>query len=287
MQVQPARSSLGDRANHHARHATEAASPWLERLGRFGYAAKGLVYAIVGVLAAQAAIGSGGATTGTQGALRWVVQAPFGRFLLLAIGAGILGYAIWRFVQAGLDTEGKGTDTQGLAARGAYAVIGVIHVGLALSAVQLALGNGGSASGGATQDWTAWLLSQPFGAWLVGLAGAVVTGAGLLQFWKAYSANLRDTLKLGELSATGASWAVALGRFGYAARGVAFSIIGGFLIVAAVQAQPQEARGLGGALDTLASQPFGPWLLAIVAGGLVAHGAFMLVQARYRRLGIR
>ena len=77
------------------------------------------------------------------------------------------------------------------------------------------------------------------------------------------------------------------GRIGFSARGIAFAIIGGFLLVAAVHARSDEARGLGGALATLAQQPFGPWLLGIVASGLVVYGAFMVVQARYGRLVVR
>src|SRR6476646_6686838 len=90
-----------------AQQAARQASPWVVRLGRFGFAAKGLVYAIVGGLAAQAAIGAGGETTDTRGALIWIVQAPFGRFLLGTVGIGLAGYALWRFVQAIADTENK------------------------------------------------------------------------------------------------------------------------------------------------------------------------------------
>jgi uncharacterized membrane protein YidH (DUF202 family) len=258
-------------------------------LGRLGYAAKGVVYGLVGVLALLAALGRGGQTTDTRGVLQTIVDAPSGRLLLAVVTLGLFGHALWRFVQAARDTENKGTDARGIAARVAYAAIGVVYVGLALAAARLVLGTGGGnqSSDQSTQDWTARLLGQPFGRLLVGLAGLIVIGIGGYQFYRAYKAEFREKLKLHEMSAAEQTWTTRVGRGGFAARGVVFVIIGGFLLVAALRDQSEQARGLGGALDTLvAQQTYGPWLLGIVALGLVAYGVFMVVQARYRRMVI-
>jgi hypothetical protein len=203
-----------------------------------------------------------------------------------AIAVGLAGYAIWRFVQAGEDTENKGTDAQGLITRVGYAVIGTLYLATAWFALQLALGSAGE-SGDATHDMTATLMAKPLGQWLVGLVGAVVLGSALYQMYLAYSARFTECLKREEMTHEqyqAASWA---GRLGYGARSVAFTLIGGFLIVAAWRAQPDEARGLGGALAALAEQPFGPSLLLVVALGLIAYGAFMVIQARFRRMVVR
>ena len=143
---------------------------------------------------------------------------------------------------------------------------------------------GQQGGGGSPDDWTARLMAQPFGRWLVVIAGAVIVGAGLYQFYKAYKADFRDELNLGAMSGRVKTWTTRSGRLGYAARGVVFGVIGIFLVQAALQTDPDEARGLGGALNTLASQPFGPYLLGAVALGLVAYGIFMFVMARYRRI---
>jgi hypothetical protein len=286
--MKQAQSSAGQ-AKQQAHQAVRDASPWLEGFGRFGYVAKGVVYTLVGVLAAQAAIGMGGATTDARGALPQIIQAPFGQVLLAATAIGLVGYGLWRFIQAGMDTENKGTDVQGLLTRGTYVIIGVSYITLALSALQLLQGSGRDSSGGdsSAQDQTAWLLSQPFGQGLVGLVGAVVIGVGLYQWYQAYSAKFREQLKLGEMSSAQQRWATRLGRLGFAARGVVFGIVGVLLIAAAIHAEPQEARGLGGALTTLAEQSFGPWLLGIIAVGLMAYGVYVLVEARYRRMVLR
>lgn len=272
-------------AKDSAQGAARDAKPWVERLGRAGFAAVGVVYALIGVLAAQAAIGAGGATTDPEGALGRIVRAPFGRFLLAAVTVGLIGYALWRFVQAALDTENKGTEAKGIGARTLYAGIGLVYTSLALSAARLALGSGGG-GGSSPRDWTARLMSQPFGRWLVALVGLGIVAAGLQQFSKAYKAKFREKLNLGQMSATQQQWATRAGRIGFSARGVTFGIIGAFLVIAALREQPRQARGLGGALAALADRPFGPWLLGIVALGLIAYGLFMLVQARYRRMVI-
>ncbi len=277
------RNLSAENAKQQAKTATRQASPWIEPLGRLGFAAQGVVYAIVGVLAVQAAIGAGGETTDTRGALQRIQDAPFGKVLLGIVAIGLVGYALWRFVQAFLDTDNKGSDAKGRLTRLGYAIVGVVYLGLALSAVQLMQGSGGQ-SQGSEQGWTARLMAQPFGRWLVGLVGVGVIGLGLYQLYQAYSAKFREHLKLSEMSHTEAEWATRSGRMGFAARGIVFCIIGALLIAAALHSNASEARGLAGALQTLASQPYGPWLLGAVAIGLIAYAIFCLVEARYRRM---
>lgn len=268
-----------------AKETVREAGPWLEPLGRLGFAAKGAVYMLIGALALRVALGLGGETTDAQGALRRMLTAPFGALLLVATAVGLFGYALWRFVQAAMDTEWKGSDAKGLVQRIAYAVSGCIHLGLAFWAARLLTGDSGG--GDAARSWTAQLMSRPAGAWLVGIVGAIVIGVGLYQFYHAFSAKFREELLLGRMGPAEEEWLTRLGRFGYAARGVVFGLVGLFLVVAARQAEPGAARGLGGALATLARQRSGSWLLGVVAAGLVAYGALMLAEARYRRMVIR
>lgn len=274
----------GENISGAAGRAARETSAWLIGLGRFGFAAKGVVYVLIGVLAVQAAIGAGGQTTGQKGALERIGEAPFGQLLLVAMGVGIVGYALWRFIQAFMDTENKGTGGKGIAVRSGYFVIGLIHVSLAMSAFAMVAGR--ESNGDSTQGWTAQLMSQPFGPWLVGIVSAMVVAYGVVQLYRAYSRKFRRKLKLGEMSAAEEKWATRLGCIGYAARGVVFLIVGAFLIVAAVYADPQQARGLDGALTTLMQQPWGWALLGVVAVGLAAYGIFMFVEARYRRMVI-
>jgi hypothetical protein len=272
-------------AQQGARRVAQRERAWLVPLGRAGYAANGLVYLIVGYLAAQAALGVGGETTDTGGALGHIVQAPFGRVLLAVVGLGLAGYAVWRLLQAALDTEHEGDEPGGLVVRTGFGIAGLAYAGLSLSAFAMALNRAGQPDQEqATQDRTAWLMSQPFGPALVAIVGLIFIGVGLSQFVVAYRASFARKLRQDEMSHQQQQLVGLAGRLGHTARGVVFLLTGAFLVVAGVQSRPDQARGLGGVLASLAQQPFGPWLLGLVALGLVAYGISMLLAARYRRM---
>jgi hypothetical protein len=261
------------------------ASPAIAALARAGYAAKGAVYVLVGGLALLAAAGSGGATTGSRGAMRTILTGPFGRVALALIAFGLVGFALWCFVRAFLDPQRDGTSARGWARRAGEFGKGVVNGALAVGAVGLLRGTSASRGDGQNvRDWTARLMSFPMGAWLVAVVGLGVLAYGLQQVYRGFTADMKDPLDLGKAGTAARSWAVRLSRFGTAARGVVFAIIGVFLTLSAYHANPREAKGVGEALHTLAQQPYGPVLLGIVALGLVAYGAYQLLLARYRRI---
>ena len=258
------------------------ASDWIADLARVGLIAQGVVYVTIGTLATMATLGSGGVLGGGREAIRQIGQQPFGQILLTIIGVGLVGYVLWRFVQAAADPDREGTDVKGLGKRAGYAISGAAYVLLAYTALSIAFGLPGGGTGDSGQSWTAWLMSMTFGIWLIGIIGAVVVGVGLGQFYLAYTGRFMWQYRTASMSARERRWAERVGRFGYAARGVTFCLIGGFILQAAWQADPQEAKGLGAAFQVVAQQPYGPWLLAIVALGFVAFGISRFFTARYR-----
>lgn len=264
-----------------------ATGKWMTRLARLGYAMKGVVYLVIGVLATQLAIGRGGSATDQKGALQAIYEQPLGKGLMIVVAIGLLGFALWSLIQAIFDTEGKGKKAKGIVGRIGYAVVGVSYGLLALAAFRLTLGAGdaGQNSTDSAQSWTAKLLEQPFGVALVVLAGLLVLAVAGYLFYKAYSAKFRQKLGLASLNPSVRKAVIFVGRFGNAALGVVLAIVGLFLAIAAFQHDPQNAKGLDGVLQTLLHQPFGPFLLGIVALGLASYGAYSFVEARYRRLG--
>lgn len=266
-----------------AERAAGEAKPWVVRWARFGFAAKGVVYVVIGLLALQAALGPGGKTSDGEGALKTILGQPFGQVMVGALALGLFGHALWRFIQALLDPEGKGADARGIMKRCGYAVSGVVYGGLAVTAVRLIAGAVRS-SGPSVQDWTAQFMAMPFGRWLVAGVGLVMIGIALNCLYIAWSARVCKKLKLDEMSPAAKAWAGRVGRIGIIARGTVLGMIGVFLIHAALEANPRQARGLSGALAELARQPSGPWLLGAVAAGFVAYGLYLFVEAKYRRV---
>lgn len=268
------------------KQALRSASPWIERLARFGYAAKGVVYNLIGVLALLSALGWGaGATTGSRGVLQRLLEQPFGRTLVAAIAIGLAGYAVWCFIQAIEDPEQAGSDVKGIAKRIGSFGKGVIYFSLVFAAVSMVVGR---AQGGGGEDnidnRTAMLMSFPFGIWLVGFVGLSVVGYGLRQLYRGWKVKLDDQLNLYRLSPRARTAVLRISRFGIGARGVVFAVIGAALVVAAYHSDPSEAKGVGDALATVREQPYGPWLLGLVALGMIAYGVYELVRAKYRRI---
>lgn len=254
----------------------------MQTVARVGYGARGVVYLIVGGLAAASAFGVGGGATGGKGAVEALLSQRFGAALVAATAAGLLAFCVWRLLQAALDADRHGTDPKGLIIRAALLVSGFIYLGLMLSAIGLLLGwGGGGGEDREAKEWTAWLLVQPFGRWAVGAAGAAVAVAGVAIAVRGWNGAFCGRLALDDASRR---WVEPLGRYGLIARGGVLVLIGAFLATAAWQADAEEARGLGGALDALRAQPYGGPLFAVTALGLLAFGFYGLAQAAYRRV---
>ena len=268
-------------AERRAEEAAREVSPWVEKVARLGYVTKGVVYIVVGALAVGVATGMGGRATDPQGALRTIGAQPFGRIMLGFVAIGLAGYAVWRLVQVVADPDGAGRDAKGIASRIGHGGAGLAYAALAFTAGQFAVTSGGASS---PKDWVALLLSFPFGWVLVMGGGIAVVGYGLHELYQAYQANLEEHLKRDEMSDREESWITRAGRFGLAARGAVIGIAGGFVILAALEFDPNEAASLGGALHTLLRPPLGSWILGVVAFGLVAYGLLMLAIARYGRI---
>ncbi len=278
----------GRDAGDHAEEAARRASPWVELLARFGYAAKGVVYGVMGILAVLAAVNAGGGnTTDQNGAFQTIEEAPFGQVLLGVVAVGLVGYALWRFMQAVLDPDGEGLKFKEIVKRIGYAGSALLHAFFAFTAANLAAGAGGD-WGSSAEEWTRWFLSLPLGWLLVATTGIGIVGVGLYQIYEAYHSEFKKYLKLGALDDGEHKWIEHGGQFGVAARGVVFVIAGVFLVLAGVRTDEQEVRSLGGALSAILEQPFfGNLLLGIVAVGLVAYGLLMVAVARYRHIAPR
>ena len=261
-----------------------AANPALELLERLGYVVRGALYAVMGFLALKIALATpGGKATDLSGSLVWLIGNPLGKLVLVVTIIGLLAYAIWGFVRAIYDPLRRGRDAKGIMARLGFVTSAVSYLAIALFALHILAGQGAS-SPDSTQKTVSTLLTNPLGGAITVLLGVVAMGIGIGQFIEAYRATFARDLKAGEMSRSERDIAISLGRFGMAARGVTFLVIGWFLIQAGLHHAPSQAQGFGGAFLFLLAQPYGRWLLGVVALGFIALGLHSFACARWIRL---
>jgi hypothetical protein len=265
--------------------------PALITLGRAGWIAKGIVYALVGVLAASIALGgstgssAGGEEASQQGAISRVADASFGAAALIAVAAGLLLYASWRLVTAALPAR---NDAHTWATRIGYVVSATVYLVLAWSAITYVLDPVGS-SGGDTEDarverFTRDVMSHIGGRWVVAIVGLAVIGVGGYFLVKALRAGFEDQLNGGGVGPLRHSHLVLLGRIGWTGRAVMMALIGYFLLQAAWRFDPGEATGLDGALRRAVESTVGTLLVMVVAAGLIVYGVYCVISAPRRRL---
>jgi Domain of Unknown Function (DUF1206) len=250
-------------------------------MARIGYAARGIVYLMVGGLALVAAGGLGVRPLGIHDALRHMYDLAFGSFLLWIVGVGLACFAVWRFLQTFLDTERSGGGVYGLTLRTIHGCSGLLYLALALASANIALGTSGLSENRWVRVWVEWLLGQPIGRLAVAFVGAgfVAAAAGLAV--SALRANFRHRINA---SPTMRLLAVLLGSFGILTRAVIFLMLGVFLGFAAYDLNAREAIGLTGALTFMQSQSYGQLQLGVVALGLSAYGLFEFIQAFAREI---
>jgi hypothetical protein len=268
-----------DRARHQVGNAS-----WLNALARVGLVAKGVSFALVGILAIKLAVESGGKATSRQGALQSLAQQSFGKSLLVLLALGFAAYALWRFAQTFFDKNDVGDGAKGLAKRAGYFGSGTIYAFLTYSTVKIISGAAQQSQNQNAHKTTATVLSWPAGKWIVGAAGLTMIGIGLGNGYSGIEKEFLKDWMTQKMSAAAQSWGSRSGVVGLLARMVVFVLIGIFLVKAAYDYSSREAIGLDGALQKLVNHSYGSWLLGIVGAGLLSYAVFCLFEARYRKV---
>ena len=261
------------------------ARPWIEPLARMGYAAKGIVYLMIGVMSGLFAIGKRSEPADFSTVLLQIFRQPFGEALLAALTIGLFGFGLWCLIQAIMDTEDKGTTPFGIVIRMFYAGVGIVYWVVGWSAVQLLTRTASVRQGDQPeQEWTARVFAfAPITRWLAIIVGFGFLGFCVYEIRRLYVEGFEILRPEGRKEAID-NLAMRIGQIGITARAVVFAIIGFFLIWSGITFDPTKVRGISGALRVVQREPHGTWLLIATAIGLIAYGAYMLLLAWRRRI---
>jgi hypothetical protein len=240
-------------------------------LVRLGYAARGVVYILLGYLALGSSVD---VSSGPEASFDMLQDVPLGTGVLYLAAVGLLAYAVYKFIAAIGDLERHGADAKGVAQRIGYMASGVAHTVLAWTAFEFARGDKQSATGDGSGQTAATLLAWDAGAAVLGIVGLGFLAGAVFQARSAVTARFMRTVGAGAPASV--CW---IGRVGHAARAVVFLLVGWSLIKAAWFDSSSEVRGLGSALASLRDSQA---LYSIVAAGLLLFGVFSLIVARFR-----
>lgn len=259
-----------------------ANSTWLEHLTRGGLVGYGIIHLLFAWLILQIAFG-GSSTDGDQsGALHRLAAKPFGTFLIVVIVIGLIGMTVWQLLEAAVGHRAE-RGRHRLYERVVSGARALFYVYLTWNGIKVLRGKKTS-SADTQQQASEDLMASTGGRVTVALAGIVVAAIGVGLVVYGVRKRFEKHLKMSQMTARMRELSRRLGVAGYAAKGTAYAIAGALFLVAAIQYDSDKARGLDAALNALSQQSYGPWLLAVIALGFAAYGAFSIVQARYRKV---
>lgn len=267
-----------------AQHGAAAVAdrPEFAWMARAGLVARGIAYAIIGILALKLAVGSGGETTNQRGALTTIAEQPLGKAMLIAMTIGLAGYAIWRLIRAAI---GHGTqDSDSASERVGAAVSGLAYAALCVTAVQILVGASSSGGTNSPKKTTGGVLDWTGGTTIVAIVGAILIGVALYQGYIGVSRKFLEDSKTWEMNHVVKRAFTAIGVFGHLARMVVFGLVGYGLVKAAIDYDARSAIGLDGALSKVSHYSYGPLLLGVVAVGLIGFALYSIADARYRKI---
>ncbi len=262
-----------------------AYSPTMENLTRLGYGVRGFLYAITGLLALKVAFRKGGAPTDMQGAIAVISKFPGGLTLLWVVLIGLIAYSLWGVIRAVFDPLHKGNHMEGLLARGGFLFSAASYALLILPTYNIITGAGSGAQNGAnTQQFLLKILASPLGHWALGLIGLAVIAGGVHQIIEGFNNSFDKQFQVYTMNAQEVKVATQLGRVGTATRGFIFALVGVLMCLAVYQSNPNQPIGIDTVFKTLMAQPFGIWLLGVVAVGLIAFGVYSMLCGAWFRL---
>ncbi|MFD3512125.1 DUF1206 domain-containing protein [Streptomyces sp. NPDC058657] len=262
-----------------------ARSDTMKYAARAGFTARGVIHLLIGILALQIALGGGSKSADQGGALAELAEKPFGKVLLWALGIGLVAMALWQLTEALFGSVGPDGNKpkKRLLAAGLFVFYGFVSY----SVLAFAVGSKGSGDGKSdkqSHDVTAKVMDLPAGQWLVGAVALVIAGAGVWIAVNAARRKYHKEMRMGEMSPRTRKLVDVTGVGGGVSRGLVFAVTGGFALAAAVTFDPEKAKGMDDTIKSFRDTPVGPWLLVVLAVGLMLFGVFSFAMARWRKM---
>lgn len=255
---------------------------WFQWYMRIGHGAKGMLYGLMGLFVINDIVHDQPVISGSEGVLVAIAGRPMGSIMLALLAFGLLGYVLWRFIQAIVAPGSSGEATpKKILQRCGYACSGLAYLGIARSAGQLSL-NLAIDFDDTLEDVASVLFEMEIGPWMLLALGFGIVGVGCTYLYGAVTGDYINEFRQ-ELYDRATRWVIAIGKVGITARGVGFILIGLYLLKAGFLVEDNPAGGLGNVFDQLDDHPLGELWLGAIAFGFIAYAIYMLTAAIYRK----
>ena len=243
-------------------------------LARGGLIASGAMHILIGVIAIGVVNGLH-QRADQSGALDAIADVPGGTIVLWIAAIALLGLAIWQWTgPMAPRPEGVVPNRWRDRAKSlAYAVVGFVAAIFA--------SGGQTDSAEQTRTVSALLINLPGGLFIVAAAGIGVTIVGVLNIVRGVTRRFTEDITPPD-GAAGAA-VITLGVAGFTCKGLALTLIGALFVGGAFLHDASWTSGLDGAIRFLTTLPTGIWPLGVIAVGLIAHGIYLFLRARYMR----
>ena len=264
---------------------TANSNTWIKPIAKFGLAAKGSVYSLIGLMAFMAAFNladQSSKKTSKSGLFNEILDQPAGKIILIVIALGVFSYSIWRFLQAFLDTENKGNKLKGLSKRFTYLFSGLTYLAFSLFAAKKILGQEDS-GGDNSKSLAENILNQPAGQWLLGIVALILAGIGIYQIWYGSSEKYRKHVDEQKLDKKASRSLMRAGKIGYISRGIVWLVIAFMFIKAALHSNAAEAGDTSSAFVFVENSTYGNYLLATLGLGLICYGVMNFIRAGFEK----
>jgi hypothetical protein len=192
-----------------------AMNPVVETLTPVGYAVRGLIYIIMGLLAVEVSIGKSSILASPLGAITAIGKQPAGLILLWVVLIGIICYVAWGIARAVFDVLGKGHDMKGEFARLGFLVSAFGYAILILPTYGYA---SQTANGSSIQKFVFSVMAMPWGRYAIGLLGLATLAGGLYQVYLGFKPDFNHQFQTYTLTPQEFKLVTNAGRFGTAAR---------------------------------------------------------------------
>jgi hypothetical protein len=252
--------------NYYETRRTMTKNIWVERIERYGFFIRGLIYIILGWFGIQLSLGLRDRGANLIDVISSLNNLLYGKIILILVSLGLLGYSFWGIARGIFNVLDENKELHGWGKRVGYLISAISYGSLAFSSLLFIKGTSVASASGDPSKIVDKVWPLPFGRELLLLLGL---------FW--IFGAIGQLISINKSS----SW---LEKTGLISRAFIYGLIGGFIVRAAITVNPGMVLGIGQVMQFLEQNKGGTLIVAALSLGLSFFGIYSVIFAVYGKL---